>query len=105
MEKLETKITLTRRSTPRLLTYLATIHDARERSLVLKLLAERALEAGLVPLGPSTFDPTSVSTAPTTKPASTHRPQKQLADAPKKRQVKSPSPKGRSRATPPMKRG
>lgn len=45
------QVSLTRYTTPHLLAYLERIPSGRERSVVLKL-AERALEAGLVPLGP-----------------------------------------------------
>jgi hypothetical protein len=66
MDKLEMKITLTQYSAPRLLAYLDATPGARERALVVKLLVERALEAGIFPLGPPA--PSLPAATPTTTP-------------------------------------
>lgn len=45
MDKLQMTVTITAESNPELLAYLRGVHGARERSFVMKLLAERGLHA------------------------------------------------------------
>lgn len=89
------QITLTSNTAPRLLAYLEALGGARERAVVLKLLAERALEAGINPLGPPSSLPASAptTTRKTTAPKATS---KKISPAlASKRKAAAPTPTGR----------
>lgn len=76
MQSLQMQITLTQYTTPRLLAYLNEIPTAKDRVFVLKMLAERAVEAGIglrgpePALSPRPAEPTTarMKTAPKTTP-------------------------------------
>ncbi len=95
MEKLEMKITLTRDTVPRLLAYLDALPGPRARALVVKLLAERALESGINPLGPAPLLPAAAPTTTRTPTSPKATSKKMSTGLASKRRVASPTPKGR----------
>ncbi|SCU77517.1 hypothetical protein CNECB9_3760041 [Cupriavidus necator] len=89
------QVTLTQYTTPRLLEYLESIPGVKDRSIVLKSLAERALEAGLVPFPLPIHSPAAEPTATRKTATPKTTPNKASPGVTAKRKAAAPTPKGR----------
>lgn len=110
MQNLQMQITLNEYTTPRLLAYLNQIPTAKDRVFVVKMLAERALEAGIglpapeLALSPRPAEPTTarLKTAPKTtskKVTPKTSPKKLTSRVATTRTAHTPSPRGRRPAS------